>query len=92
VSEPFGIAPLEAMSYGLATIISKQSGVAEVINNAIKIDFWDVKLLAEQIIRLIEDPAYRKDLGEKGRHEVEQIKWDSACDEIIKVYKKTAGR
>ncbi|MDD3044797.1 MAG: glycosyltransferase family 4 protein [Candidatus Delongbacteria bacterium] len=92
VSEPFGIAPLEAMSYGLATIISKQSGVAEVINNAIKIDFWDVKLLAEQIIRLIEDPAYRKDLGEKGRHEVEQIKWDSACDEIIKVYNKTAGR
>ncbi len=92
VSEPFGIAPLEAMSYGLATIISKQSGVAEVINNAIKIDFWDVKLLAEQIIRLIEDPAYRKDLGEKGRHEVEQIKWDRACDEIIKVYKKTAGR
>ena len=92
VSEPFGIAPLEAMSYGLATIISKQSGVAEVINNAIKIDFWDVKLLAEQIIRLIEDPAFRKDLGEKGRHEVEQIKWDSACDEIIKVYKKTAGR
>jgi len=60
VSEPFGIAPLEAMSYGLATIISKQSGVAEVINNAIKIDFWDVKLLAEQIIRLIEDPAYKK--------------------------------
>ena len=92
VSEPFGIAPLEAMSYGLATIISKQSGVAEVINNAIKIDFWDVRLLADQIIRLIEDPAYRKDLGEKGRHEVEQIKWDSACDEIIKVYKKTAGR
>jgi glycogen synthase len=92
VSEPFGIAPLEAMSYSLATIISKQSGVAEVIQNAIKVDFWDVKLLAENIINLIEDPVYRKKLGEAGRHEVELIKWDKACEDIIKVYKKTAGR
>jgi glycosyltransferase involved in cell wall biosynthesis len=92
VSEPFGIAPLEAMSYGIATIISKQSGVAEVIENAIKVDFWDVELLANEIIRLIEDPAARKDLGEKGRLEVEQIKWDTACENIIKVYEKTMGR
>ncbi len=92
VSEPFGIAPLEAMSYGLATIISKQSGVAEVIENAIKIDFWDVQLLADELIRLIEDPVARKELGEKGRHEVELIKWDKACEEIIKVYEKTIGR
>jgi glycosyltransferase involved in cell wall biosynthesis len=92
VSEPFGIAPLEAMSYGLATIISKQSGVAEVIKNAIKVDFWDVKLLAEHILNLIDDPAARNELGEKGRQEVELIKWDKACEEIIKVYKKTTGR
>ena len=92
VSEPFGIAPLEAMSYGLATIISKQSGVAEVIENAIKVDFWDVELLADEIIRLIDDPDARKDLGEKGRREVELIKWDKACEEIITVYEKTMGR
>jgi len=92
VSEPFGIAPLEAMSYSLATIISKQSGVAEVIQNAIKVDFWDVKLLAEKIIELIENPDYRKKLGEDGRREVELIKWDKACTEIIEVYEKTIGR
>ena len=92
VSEPFGIAPLEAMSYGLATIISKQSGVAEVIQNAIKVDFWDVELLADEIIRLIDNPAERIELGEKGRQEVELIKWDRACEEIIQVYEKTTGR
>jgi glycogen synthase len=92
VSEPFGIAPLEAMSYSLATIISKQSGVAEVIQNAIKVDFWDVKLLAEHIIELIEKPEYRKQLGTAGRHEVELIKWEKACAEIIDVYTKTIGR
>ncbi|MBU4486070.1 MAG: glycosyltransferase family 4 protein [Candidatus Delongbacteria bacterium] len=92
VSEPFGIAPLEAMSYGIATIISKQSGVAEVIKNAIKIDFWDVNLLSEKIIELIENPDYRKKLGEEGRSEVELIKWEKACSEIIKVYEKTMGR
>jgi glycosyltransferase involved in cell wall biosynthesis len=92
VSEPFGIAPLEAMSYSLATIISKQSGVAEVIKNAIKVDFWDVKLLAEKIIELIENPDYRKKLGEDGRREVELIKWDKACSEIVKVYSKTMGK
>jgi glycogen synthase len=92
VSEPFGIAPLEAMSYGLATIISKQSGVAEVIKNAIKVDFWDVKLLSDHIIELIEKPDYRKKLGLDGRHEVELIKWDKACEDIVKVYKKTTGR
>lgn len=92
VSEPFGIAPLEAMSYGLATIISKQSGVAEVIKNAIKVDFWDIKLLADHILDLIENPEKRNELGEKGRHEVELIKWDKACGEIMEVYKKTTGR
>ncbi|HAQ60909.1 TPA: 4-alpha-glucanotransferase [Candidatus Delongbacteria bacterium] len=92
VSEPFGIAPLEAMSYSLATIISKQSGVAEVIQNAIKVDFWDVKLLSDHIIELIEKPDYRKKLGAAGRHEVELIKWDKACTEIIDVYTKTVKR
>ncbi len=92
VSEPFGIAPLEAMSYGLATIISKQSGVAEVIQNAVKVDFWDVELLADEIIKLIENPDIRTELGEKGRQEVELIKWDRACEEIIQVYEKTTGR
>ncbi|MFO7810734.1 MAG: glycosyltransferase family 4 protein [Candidatus Delongbacteria bacterium] len=92
VSEPFGIAPLEAMSYGIATIISKQSGVSEVIKNAIKVDFWDVDLLANKIIELIEDPEKRKDMGQKGRREVELIKWDKACTEITKIYEKTTGR
>ncbi|MBN2788586.1 MAG: glycosyltransferase family 4 protein [Candidatus Delongbacteria bacterium] len=91
VSEPFGIAPLEAMSYGLATIISKQSGVAEVIQNAVKVDFWDVDLLTSSILDLLRDTEKRNKLGESGRKEVETIKWDKACDEINSVYIKTIG-
>ncbi len=88
VSEPFGIAPLEAMAYGIASIISKQSGVSEVITNAVKVDYWDVKAIADSICDLIEDPEKRKRLAEHGRLEVEKLRWDDAAQKIAAVYKE----
>ena len=88
VSEPFGIAPLEAMSFGIASIISKQSGVSEIVKNALKVDFWDVNKLAESINFLIENPEERKELGLKGKREVEKIAWDSAALKIEEIYRR----
>ena len=88
VSEPFGIVPLEAMAHGAAAIISKQSGVAEVLDSAFKIDFWDVEKMAEVVIGLIEDPEKRKALGEAGREEVLSIQWDEAAEKIRNAYRE----
>ncbi|HPM03253.1 MAG TPA: glycosyltransferase family 4 protein, partial [Candidatus Cloacimonadota bacterium] len=86
VSEPFGIAPLEAMAYGVTTIISKQSGVSEVVNHAYKVDFWDTKKMSEIVNYLIENPDECQEMGEKGRLEVQSIGWSEAADKIISVY------
>lgn len=86
VSEPFGIAPLEAMAYGVASIISKQSGVAEVVNHAFKIDFWDTERMAETINYLIENPDVCQKIGQKGKDEVNNILWDQAARKIRESY------
>jgi len=79
VSEPFGIAALEAMRMGKPALISKQSGVAEVVNNALKVDFWDVEKMAEGIISILKSPALRYSLGEHGKREAHRITWDDAA-------------
>lgn len=86
VSEPFGISPLEAMAYGITSLISKQSGVAEVVNYAFKIDYWDVDLMAETINHLIENPEKCRKVGIEGMHEVNKIRWNEAADKIRLVY------
>ncbi len=91
VSEPFGIAPLEAMAYGVTSIISKQSGVAEVVNHAFKIDFWDVDLMAETINHLIENPAICTKIGHDGMVEVNRIQWDEAAEKIRQLYASLAS-
>lgn len=86
VSEPFGISPLEAMKSDVPTIISKQSGVAEVLKYAIKVDFWDIDALADAMFALLEYPAISKVAAEKGRTEVDSLKWDSAAVKLKAVY------
>ena len=86
VSEPFGITPLEAMRTGVPVIISKQSGVSEVLENAIKIDFWDVDALANCIIGLLEYPELAKKLAEEGAKEVENMKWEYSALRVNEVY------
>ena len=86
VSEPFGISPLEAMISSVPTIISKQSGVAEVLRHAIKVDFWDIDALADSIYALVNYPAIAKIASEKGYEEVSALKWNNAAAKIKAVY------
>ena len=86
VSEPFGISPLEAMRSNVPTIISKQSGVAEVLKHAIKVDFWDVNAMADAIYGLLAYPALSKMTIRCGLEEVNSLKWDNAAYHIKKVY------
>ena len=88
VSEPFGIAPLEAMAYGITSIISKQSGVSEVVNHAYKIDFWNVDEMAETLVYLIEHPEECKRVGELGAIEVKKIQWDNSAVKVKKIYQE----
>ena len=86
VSEPFGISPLEAMKSNVPVIISKQSGVAEVLEYALKVDYWDVDAMADAIYGLIKYPALSKMFSDKGLKEVTNLKWDKAAKEVKDVY------
>lgn len=86
VSEPFGISPLEAMQMGVPSIISKQSGCAEILNNVIKIDYWDTQSMADAIYSIISYPAIYKQLSEQGRAEVNQITWQKAGAKLLAIY------
>lgn len=86
VSEPFGITPLEAIQNGVPVILSKQSGVSEILNYVIKIDFWDTYALADAIYNVIENNSLHKMMKCLQMKEVCNITWDTASDKIIKLY------
>lgn len=86
VSEPFGISPLEAMRSGVPVIISKQSGVAEVLDYAVKVDYWDVDALADAMYGLITYPALGDMFASKGLEEVTGLKWSAAAAKIKTIY------
>ncbi len=86
VSEPFGISPLEAMRTGVPSIISKQSGAAEVLRYAFKIDFWDVDAMADDIYALLNYPALASFSAKEGLDEVNSLKWTGATAKLKKVY------
>ncbi|MDR2564339.1 MAG: glycosyltransferase family 4 protein [Prevotellaceae bacterium] len=88
VSEPFGISPLEAMRTGVPVIISKQSGVSEVLSHALKINFWDVNALADSIYALLAYPSLSKMLIRCGMDEVNSFSWDDTAKLVKSIYKK----
>ena len=91
VSEPFGISPLEAMKSNVPVIISKQSGVAEVLDYALKVDYWDVDAMADAIYALVTYPALARMFSRKGHEEVTGIKWSNAAAKVKAVYEQLAG-
>jgi glycogen synthase len=88
VSEPFGIAPLEAMSHDVPVIISKQSGVSEVLTHALKVDFWDINEMANKIIAVLRHPPLATTLREHGSFEVRRLNWNDAARSCLGVYEE----
>ena len=86
VSEPFGIAPLEAISQGTPALISKQSGVSEVLSHALKVDFWDVDEMANKIIAILRHPPLSATLKQHGPMELRKLTWEGAARKCVEAY------
>jgi glycosyltransferase involved in cell wall biosynthesis len=86
VSEPFGIAPLEAVARNVPTIISKTSGVSEVLKHALKVDFWDTNELANKIVAVLRHPTLANELRQRTKRDVAQLSWDAAAGECRRIY------
>lgn len=92
VSEPFGISPLEAMQCGVPTIISKQSGCAEILDTAIKTDYWDIEAMTDAIHSICMYDKMADFLEEEGKKEVDEIKWEYAGQKVRKIYDQLISR
>lgn len=88
VSEPFGISPLEAMRSNVPVIISRQSGVAEILKHAITVDFWDIDAMADSIHGLLHYDALSRMFIRHGKSEVDNLKWENAAFKVKKVYEQ----
>jgi glycogen synthase len=88
VSEPFGIAPLEALRHDVPVLISKQSGVAEILSHALKVDFWDINQMANKIAAVLKYQPLRGMLRENGRTEAGRLRWEDSAAQINNIYKQ----
>ena len=86
VSEPFGLTPLEALARDVPVIVSRQSGVSEVLSSCPKYDHWDTADLADKMRTLLANPALRRQLAKAGQLEVDAMHWDRRADELLTVY------
>ncbi len=88
VSEPFCITPLEALNHKVPVLISKQSGIAERLTNALKVDFWDINEMANKIAAVLKRPALHKTLRDNGHFEAQNFRWEDAAGKISEIYKE----
>ncbi len=86
VSEPFGLSALEAAQFGIPAVISKQSGVAEVLQGALKADYWDVELMAKHITDLLADDSLRAQVVQQAKLDIAACTWDAAAAKVLKIY------
>jgi glycosyltransferase involved in cell wall biosynthesis len=92
VSEPFGISPLEAMQSNVPVIISKQSGVSEILTHAVKTDFWDIDAMADAIYGILNYPALSNVFAKNGKEEVVRLKWDNSARHVRDIYYRVIGQ
>lgn len=88
VSEPFGLTPLEAIGYGTPALVSKQSGVAEMMKNCLKVDFWDINEMANQIAAVVQNDVLRDTLLANAQAEYNQLSWNHAADRLVETYNR----
>jgi glycosyltransferase involved in cell wall biosynthesis len=86
VSEPFGITPLEALAAGTPVMVSKQSGVSEVLSHALKVDFWDIEEMANQVVAVLRHPSLHETLTRYGTEEVKNVSWPRAAERCLELY------
>jgi len=86
VSEPFGLTPLESVGYGTPALISKQSGVAEIIKSFLKVDFWDIDEMANQIVAVVQNDSLGQELLANAQREYVRLSWEDAADKLHSVY------
>jgi glycogen synthase len=91
VSEPFGIAPLEAISHDVPVIISKQSGVSEILTHALKVDFWDTDDMANKILAVLRHDPLQRTLRQHGQIEVQKLSWLDSAKELSNIYHQVAS-
>ena len=90
VSEPFGIAPLEALSHNVPVIISRQSGVSEVLTHVLKVDFWDIDEMANKILAVLTHPPLQRALRQHGQIELRRLSWRSSAMKLLEIYQEVA--
>jgi len=90
VSEPFGLTALEAIGYGTPVLISKQSGVSEMIHNALKVDFWDIHEMANKMVAVVQQDVLRDELHANAYKEYLSHSWDESADKLLGIYDKQA--
>jgi len=88
VSEPFGIAPLEALRHSVPVLISKQSGIAETLKNALKVDFWDINQIANKMVAVLKRSPLSRTLRENGSIEIEKFRWEDSAAKVNRIYKE----
>lgn len=88
VSEPFGLVPLEAIRHGTPALISKQSGVSEVMTHVLKVDFWDIEEMANQILAALRYPVMRRQLTQEGQRELSHLSWRRAAEKLVALYQR----
>lgn len=86
VSEPFGLSAVEAAQFGVPCVISRQSGVAEVLNGSLKFDFWDTTKAADYIINLLKNPVLAQKVADDARINLDHISWDLSAEKVLTAY------
>jgi glycosyltransferase involved in cell wall biosynthesis len=92
ISEPFGLTALEAIAYGTPSLISRQSGVAEVLRNVLKVNFWDINEMANKITAVVQNDSLRDTLHQNSYQEFSRLSWNDAADKLLGIYDEHVAR
>ena len=91
VSEPFGLTPLEAIHFGVPVLVTKQSGVSEILHHCLKVDFWDVNQMANQILAVLRNNSLQQELRKNASKDINGAGWGASANKIINIYTANAG-